>query len=81
MHDGGALSGSFFYFDFFRFDAYVPSDSQISYSSIDFGEDSWVSYSSAQMVYGYSEEEGILERGRIANTEAVLGIARKASAS
>ncbi len=66
-----------FYFDFFRFDAYVPSDSQISYSSIDFGEDSWVSYSSAQMVYGYSEEEGILERGRIANTEAVLGIARE----
>ena len=31
-----------FYFDLFKFDAYVPEESQIAYASVDFNKDSWV---------------------------------------
>lgn len=65
-----------FYFDFFRYDEYVPSESQVAYSSIDFGTDGWVSYNGGY--YDSSEEsQDVLTRSRITNTEAVFGLARE----
>ncbi len=72
----GLLISLAFYFDFFRYDEYVPSDSQVAYSSIDFGNDHWVSYT---YYFDISDErEDVLTRGRITDqTEAVLGIAQE----
>lgn len=68
-----------FYFDLFHYDTYVPEEGAVAYASIDFGEDSWVSYDIVNKPY-FSVVTGgnrILDKEQLESAGAVIGIARE----
>lgn len=67
-----------FYFDLFGYDDYLPEEGSVAYASIDFGEDSWVSYN-VIMKPSFSVLGGrrILDLEQLSATGAVLDIAQE----
>ena len=65
-----------FYFDLFKFDAYVPEESQIAYASVDFNKDSWV-YSRNFDREMYTPDS-ILQQARLEDSADVLALVNEA---
>lgn len=66
-----------FYFDWFKFDTYVPQESQIAYASVDFNRDNWMnSYDDYQDSFFYGSS--ILHQGKIEDSSLVLALVNEA---
>ena len=66
-----------FYFDWFRYDSYVPRESQVSYASVDFGKDRWVAYSLDDAYEPITGSEYLIERAKVTDMTSVFAIARE----
>ncbi len=64
-----------FYFDLFKFDAYVPEESQIAYASVDFNKDSWVYSRNFDPEMG---ADSILYQARLEDSADVLALVNEA---
>lgn len=72
-----AISMSF-YFDIFRYDEYLPDEGSLACASIDFGEDSWVSYDiQLRPYFMITGGQRILDLEQLSATGAVVDIARE----
>ena len=72
-----------FYFDLFRYDAYLPKAEQVAAADIDFGEDSWVSYELVETTDGgITSSNGTWHlisdgTGTVQDIQAVLKVAQE----
>lgn len=71
-----------FYFDVFRYDAYLPKEEQVEKAAIDFGEDHWVTYELVETQDSLTSFSGSWhlitdDGGTVQDIPAVLAVARE----
>lgn len=71
-----------FYFDVFRYDAYLPREEQVEKAAIDFGEDHWVTYELVETQDSLTSSSGSWhlitdDGGTVQDIPAVLAVARE----